>query len=76
LWDCTSTESNTRWQWPTPSGQAAFPNIWPIQSRVSGSTGYCLDIPGASTATGLQVQIYRCNGTNAQEFFISYQGPR
>jgi hypothetical protein len=30
--------------------------------------------PGASTAIGLQVQLYRCNGTNAQEFFITRFG--
>jgi hypothetical protein len=72
LWDCSSGESNTRWQWPTPSnGDPAFPGFWPIQSRVSGSTGYCLDIPGASAVIGLQVQLYRCNNTNAQLFWIT-----
>jgi hypothetical protein len=71
LWDCSSTESNTRWQW-TPVGVPAFPNIAPIQSRVSGSTGYCLDVPGASTAVNIQMQLFRCNNTNAQYFLISY----
>ena len=71
LWDCSSTESNTRWAWDTPSGEGVFPNASEIQSRVSGSTGYCLDVPGASTAIGLQVQLYRCNGTNAQYFWIT-----
>lgn len=71
LWDCSSSESNTRWQWPTVSGQAPFPNLWPIQSRVSGSTGYCLDVPGASTGINVQMQLYRCNNTNAQWFLIS-----
>ena len=72
LWDCSSTESNTRWAWDTPSGESVFPNASEIQSRVSGSTGYCLDVPGASTAIGLQVQIYRCNGTAAQLFWITH----
>jgi Ricin-type beta-trefoil lectin domain-like len=72
LWDCTSAESNTRWAWDQSSpGADAFPGIEKIQSRVSGSTGYCLDVPGASTAIGLQVQLYRCNGTNAQYFWIT-----
>jgi hypothetical protein len=65
LWDCTSTESNTRWAWDTSPGSSVFPNASEIQSRVSGTTGSCLDIPGASRAIGLQLQIYRCNGTGA-----------
>jgi hypothetical protein len=71
LWPCSSGESNERWQWPTPSGQAPFPNIWPIQTRVSGTTGYCLDVPGASNAGGVPMQVYRCNRTIAQGFFIT-----
>jgi hypothetical protein len=72
LWDCSSGESNTRWAWDTSNGEFPFPGISQIQSRVSGSTGYCLDVPGASTAIGLQLQIYRCNNTNAQLFWITY----
>jgi hypothetical protein len=72
LWDCSSGESNTRWEWLVPSGQIPFPGMWQMQSRVSGSTGYCLDIPGASTAIGLQVQIYRCNNTGAQLFWLTH----
>lgn len=71
LWDCSSTESNTRWQWPTVSGQAAFPGTHPIQSRVSNSTGFCLDVPGASSSLSLALQTYRCNGTVAQLFWIT-----
>jgi hypothetical protein len=37
-----------------------------MESRISGSTGYCLDVPGASGAIGLALQLYRCNGTVAQ----------
>ena len=32
--------------------------------------GLCLDIPGSSTASGVQVQQYTCNGTGAQSFSL------
>lgn len=41
-----------------------------LESRISGSTGYCLDVPGASGAVGLALQLYRCNGTVAQLWAI------
>jgi endoglucanase len=31
-------------------------------------SGLCLDVPGASTANGAQLEIYTCNGTAAQAF--------
>ena len=40
---------------------------------VSAASGRCLDIPAASTANGVQVQIYDCNGTGAQAFRLSPQ---
>ena len=30
--------------------------------------GLCVDVPGSSTASGVQLQQYTCNGTTAQEF--------
>jgi hypothetical protein len=33
---------------------------------VGQGSGLCLDTPGASTANGVQLQIYTCNGTAAQ----------
>ncbi len=38
------------------------------------NTKKVLDIPGASTANGANVQLYTGNGTNAQKFSISYLG--
>jgi hypothetical protein len=35
---------------------------------VGQGSGLCLDIPSASTANGVQLQIYTCNGTAAQAF--------
>jgi hypothetical protein len=41
-------------------------------SRVSGTSSYCLDIPGGQQVAGLAMQIYRCNGTEAQQWWIPY----
>src|SRR5271170_1108465 len=35
---------------------------------VGQGSGLCLDTPGASTANGVQLDIYTCNGTGAQAF--------
>jgi len=63
LWPCTSTESNLRWAWiHNQFGSSQF------QSRISGSTGHCLDVPMGQTLPGLWMQLYGCNGTPAQTF--------
>jgi beta-glucosidase len=38
---------------------------------VAGSSGLCIDTPGASVTSGVQLQQYTCNGTGAQEFSLS-----
>jgi beta-glucanase (GH16 family) len=35
---------------------------------VGEGSGLCLDVPGNSTATGVQLEIYTCNNTTAQAF--------
>jgi hypothetical protein len=40
---------------------------------VGVGSGRCLDVPAASTATGVQLQIYDCNGTPAQAFTLTQQ---
>jgi hypothetical protein len=37
---------------------------------VADNSGLCVDIPGASTASGVQLQQYTCNSTGAQEFSL------
>jgi hypothetical protein len=73
LSDCAVNDTNSRWAWdPFPFGpQAPFLSAEAIQSRVAGSTGYCLDVPGASTAIGLEMQLFGCNETNAQIFLVT-----
>jgi len=41
---------------------------------VSAFSGKCVDIAGASTANGAQVQQYQCNGTGAQTFALRNMG--
>ena len=38
---------------------------------VNRNSGKCLDVPGASTNDGLQLQQYTCNGTAAQSFRVN-----
>ena len=40
---------------------------------VGVGSGRCLDVPAASTANGVHLQIYDCNGTAAQAFSLSPQ---
>ena len=40
---------------------------------VGVGSGRCLDVPSASTANGVQLQIYDCNGTAAQAFKLVAQ---
>ncbi len=40
---------------------------------VGVGSGRCLDVPSASTANGVQLQIYDCNGTAAQSFTLNAQ---
>jgi hypothetical protein len=69
LWPCSSTESNLRWVWhPTNFGFG-----W-LESRISGSTGHCLDVPMGQTLPGLWMQVYGCNGTYAQYFSTGIVG--
>ncbi|MEY9964374.1 putative low-complexity protein [Streptacidiphilus sp. MAP12-16] len=41
---------------------------------VNRNSGKCLDTPSASTADGVQLQQYTCNGTAAQSFTLSANG--
>ncbi|MEU3827770.1 chitinase [Streptomyces sp. SID486] len=41
---------------------------------VTGLAGKCLDIAGASSADGAPVQLYDCNGTNAQQWTVGSDG--
>ncbi len=41
---------------------------------ITGIAGKCVDVAGASTANGAAVQLYACNGTNAQRWTVATDG--
>ncbi|GHF79777.1 hypothetical protein GCM10018787_30720 [Streptomyces thermodiastaticus] len=56
---------------------AALMTAAPAQAAtgsITGLDGKCLDVAGASSANGTPVQIYDCNGTNAQQWTVGSDG--
>ncbi|MEV6833011.1 lectin [Streptomyces sp. NPDC051133] len=41
---------------------------------ITGLAGKCLDVAGANSADGTAVQLYDCNGTNAQQWTVGSDG--
>jgi hypothetical protein len=39
-----------------------------LYTLTADNSGLCIDVPGASTASGVQLEQYTCNGTTAQSF--------
>jgi Ricin-type beta-trefoil lectin domain len=64
LWTCNQI-TNENWQYEQTSSDSE-PKV---VSRISGTSNYCLDIPGGGTNDGLALQIYVCNGSPAQHFY-------
>ena len=42
--------------------------------QIAGLAGKCLDVAAAGTADGTAVQLYDCNGTNAQQWNVGSDG--
>ena len=42
--------------------------------QITGIGGKCVDVAGAGTADGTQVQLYSCNGTGAQRWTVGTDG--
>ena len=56
---------NQQWQ-PVSLGNGYY-------KMVNRNSGLCLDVPGASTANGVQLQQYTCNGTGAQAWKLNQE---
>ena len=58
IWDCDGGDSEK----------------WRLQPNGSfvGMNGRCMDVPNSSTANGVQLWHYDCNGTNAQRFHLTW----
>jgi beta-glucosidase len=61
-----ATQSFTWTVAPASSGAVTGP--------VTGYQGLCLDVRGANSADGTPVQVYTCNGTNAQQWTVASNG--
>ena len=57
--------TNQQWQ-PVSLGNGMF-------KFVGRGSGRCLDVPSASTANGVRLQIFDCNGTGAQAWTLKQQ---
>ena len=42
--------------------------------RITGYGGKCVDVNAAKTANGTAIQLYDCNGTNAQQWTMASDG--
>jgi glucosylceramidase len=62
----TKTSATFTWS-GTPGGGAR-------SGAIVGYGGKCVDVAGANTANGTQVQLYTCNGTNAQTWTVGADG--
>ncbi len=74
-WTCDKI-TNEIWEplaYPPGPNAPKGPGIQVI-SRVSGSSGYCLDIPGGQVKARLAMQIWSCNGTASQNWMIEGVG--
>ncbi|MGH3469087.1 MAG: lectin, partial [Thermocrispum sp.] len=73
--------------WPGyPDGSTVFPQTMTIDyvrvyahdggggdrtGQITGLAGKCVDVAGAATADGTEVQLYTCNGTGAQRWTMA-----
>ena len=59
---------------PSTAAPSAVPRSLdriPSRRGSPAAPGFCLDVPGAQTTPGLQLQTWRCNGTLAQQFWVA-----
>ncbi len=76
--------------WPgDPDGNTAFPQQLVVDhvrvttsdtqqpgtgGRITGLAGKCVDVAAANSANGTPVQLYDCNGSNAQQWSVNADG--
>jgi beta-glucanase (GH16 family) len=83
-WDVTggagATGNGVKVQLWTFGGSGGTNQQWKPESLANGRwrfrarhSGRCLDVPGASTTAGVQLQQWDCNGTGAQSFVLAPQ---
>ena len=65
IWQYYSGNTSQQWM-PVALGNRYY-------KFVGRGSSLCLDVPGASTVDGVQLQIWSCNGTGAQSFRLVAQ---
>ena len=51
----------------------SLPDVVALESRVGfRDTGFCVDVPGNDTTRRLAMQLFRCNGTDAQKWLVGF----
>jgi beta-glucanase (GH16 family) len=58
----------------TGGGGTTPPPPPPGSGPITGINGLCVDVRGASSADSTPVQVYTCNGTNAQQWTVVQAG--
>lgn len=65
-----ATSATFTWSGSQGSGGSGGGHTGPI----IGYGGKCVDVAAANSANGTQVQLYTCNGTNAQQWTVNADG--
>ena len=74
--DTTGANSLVNAIYVTATGGTTPPTTPPTgrTGRITGLAGKCADVAAASTANGTAIQLYTCNGTNAQNWTVASDG--
>ncbi|MDQ7906215.1 glycosyl hydrolase family 18 protein [Phytohabitans sp. ZYX-F-186] len=75
--DATGANSLVSAIYEVATGGGGNPTTPPPGGRtgqITGIAGKCVDVAGASSANGTAVQLYACNGTNAQQWTVGGDG--
>ncbi|MGN9789731.1 RICIN domain-containing protein [Streptomyces sp. OZ13] len=59
-----------RWQDFWSPGGVGWIGDSPVVVELRGTTGKCLDVEGAKKTNGTPVQVYKCNGSAAQQWLV------
>ena len=67
--DAAGAQASTTFVWTVAPTTAGIPT-----TPLVNDTGLCLDLSGANNTDGTAVQVYTCNGTNAQQWTVEPDG--
>jgi Ricin-type beta-trefoil lectin domain/Glycosyl hydrolases family 16 len=70
----TPTPTSTPTPTPTPTSTSGGGGGSGSAGPITGLDGLCVDVRGASSANLTPVQLYTCNGTNAQQWTVVESG--